>query len=65
MRSIPSVPLGKLYWWAARSQRPFPAVVKISNQCQAIIRCRLNDVIDPTQNDEFLLLSLLAPGYRA
>jgi FkbM family methyltransferase len=64
MSAMLPVILGKMHWWASRSQWLFPAVVKISNQCQAIIRSRLNDGIDPTRNGEFLLLSLLAPGAK-
>lgn len=56
--------LSQFHRWLSRSGMVVSVVIKVRNQCQAIIRSRLNDGIDPDQNGEYLLISLVAPEAR-
>lgn len=61
MKSRLSALLGQFHRGLSRSGWVVSGAIKVRNQCQAIIISHLNDGIDPDQNGEYLLLSLVAP----
>lgn len=56
--------IGSLHRFLGRSRISIAVAVKVRNQSNALVNASLNDGIEPTQNGEFLLLSLLAHGVK-
>lgn len=56
--------LGSLHRLASRSRLASGIALKIRNQCDAIVRARLNDGADLTCNGEMLLIRQVAPQAR-